>query len=94
MKFSNQMEGRTSPLLAVYFERLQQLHPMGMKAKDMPIRDVVGALILIKSLNHFIDNEELRFLSIIYTSMMGSGSQLRPPRDGESFVSLIDQVNN
>lgn len=92
LKFSKVLENNQSQLGDLLLSKLRELHPNGVRIEDLPLNDKVGALILVKTINHFVDNEHLRNLSLIYMTLVGGSTDLRPPEG--STVALLDQINN
>lgn len=93
-KFSNKLEPNyeSSPFLQLLFSKMKELHPKETRMRDMPTADLVGVIILTKMFNHFLDDETLRELSVLYIATAGSTSHLMPPN--VSTVELLSQLNN
>ncbi len=92
LKLSNSLETGESPLANLLLSKLKELHPSGVRIEELSLNAKVGLMILVKTVNHFVDDEELRIMSTLYMTLVGSSTDLRPPEG--STVSLLDQINN
>jgi hypothetical protein len=81
---------RNDAVLKLTLAALKQVLPGGA-FQDIPIKDRIGAMLLLRITAYNTDSDELVEWCKILVNMIGSTTGLRPP--AKSLVELHDQLN-